>query len=97
MNQKTDRAIIEALSDSLGSFRDVKSAVSALNSSNPYSNAIFSKALTALVEPRFSDRNVESSYQDFMDNNSNNWVGMITSNFGNDWGKLAKYVSENGY
>lgn len=55
--------------------------------------AYFYEVAAAIVEPA----NCLESYYEFVDAKPENWVSLITSNFGEDWGQLAALVNEHGY
>jgi len=58
------------------------------------------KCLTAIVEPFNQSAEygeVEEEYDNWVNENTDQWVGWISSTFGSDWGRVAQHVAENGY
>jgi hypothetical protein len=57
----------------------------------------FGSVASAIVEPLIDNEEAEDEYFDFLENNSENWYQWIRQTFGEDWGKVAKVVAEEGY
>jgi hypothetical protein len=57
----------------------------------------YEEASKAIVEPTGLSIEDEDAYIEFMENDTDNWANWIKCNFGEDWGKIATKINEEGY
>jgi len=83
--EKNANALVESISHYNGSLAD------ALADELP--GELFYEAAVCIVEPE----GVCDEYVEFVEDDTDNWAQWITTVLGEDWGKVAKKVAEEGY
>jgi len=67
----------------------------ALKGADDFTDA-YNTAAEAIVEPRMSDTDTDD-FCEWMENDPENWAGMVKNVCGDEWYEIALKVNENGY
>jgi len=57
----------------------------------------FGRVACKIVEPVIGNAEASEEYFEYMETDADNWANWIAQTFGEDWGRVARVVAEEGY
>jgi len=89
-----DQVIAETLANSMNNCN--VDLADAIQGKDDYSDT-YNQAAEAIVEPRFNNEEAQEQFQEWVENDMENWAGLVKNLGGDQWYEIAQNVVENGY